>query len=130
MNGSRAISYEDVAPTAIGRGTPAAPWRLLGEFCRAVTRDDPIAHRYLLLLRFILANVIALALVGAAAGQGWVGVLLAADQGGLVRAIVATFVVGLVWSSQRALQLSRSLNDLERFANVPGAPAQGNGSGG
>jgi hypothetical protein len=95
----------------------------LGQICRALTRDDPIAHRYLLLLRFILANVIALALVGAAAGQGWIEELLAADQGGLVRAIVAVFLVGLVWSGQRAVQLSRSLNELERFIRVPGAPA-------
>jgi pimeloyl-ACP methyl ester carboxylesterase len=70
-----------------------------------------------------LANVIALALVGAAAGQGWIGALLAADEGGLVRAIVAVFLVGLVWSGQRAAQLSHALNELERFAKVPGAPA-------
>jgi MotA/TolQ/ExbB proton channel family len=74
-------------------------------------------------LRFILANVIAVALVGAAAVQGWIGALLAADEGGLVRAIVAVFLVGLVWSAQRAVQLSRGLNDLERFAKFPGAPA-------
>ena len=88
----------------------ASLWRLLGGCYRAVARDDPVIHRYLLLLRFILANVIALALVGAAVGQGWVGAILAADQGGLCRAIFAVFVVGLVWSGQRALQLSRGLN--------------------
>jgi len=65
----------------------------------------------------------AVALVGAAWGQGWVGTLLAADEGGLVRAIIAVFVVGLVWSGQQAVLLSRGLNDLERFARVPGAPA-------
>jgi hypothetical protein len=86
-------------------------------------RDDPIAHRYLLLLRFILANVIAFALVGAAAGQGWISALLAADEGGLVHAIIAVFLVGLVWSGQRAVLLSRGLNELERFASVSGTPA-------
>ena len=122
MSWSRAISYDDLAPAAIARENKGLLWRLLAELYRALTRDDPIAHRYLL-LRFILANVIAAALVGAAAVQGWVGVLLAADEGGLVRAIVAVFVLGLVWSARRAVQLSRGLNELERFANVPGAPA-------
>ena len=122
MNWSRTISYDDLGPGTVARGYEPPWWRLPGEFHRALTRDDPIAHRYLLVLRFILANVIALALIGAAVGQGWVGAILAADQGGLCRAIFAVFVVGLVWSGQRAIQLSRGLNELERFANVPGAP--------
>jgi hypothetical protein len=120
MNWSRAITCDD-APAAVVRENDQPLWRLLGDCYRAFTRDDPIAHRYLLLLRFILANVIAVALVGAAAGQGWIGMILAADQGGLCRAIVAVFLVGLVWSGQRALQLSRGLNELERFARLPGA---------
>ena len=123
MNWSRAISYDDLAPAAIARENKAPLWQLAAELYRAVTRDDSIAHRYLLLLRFILANVVAVALVGAAAVQGWIGALLAADEGGLVRAIVAVFLGGLVWSAQRAVQLSRGLNELERFANVPSAPA-------
>ena len=122
MNGSRVIPYDELAPTS-SKETAASLWRLLAEFSRAVARDDPIAHRYLLLLRFILANAIALALVGAAAGQGWIGVILAADQGGLCRAIVGVFLVGVVWSGRRVLELSRGLNELERFASVPGAPA-------
>ena len=122
MNGSHAIPYDELA-SAGSKENEASLRRLLAEFSRAVARDDPIAHRYLLLLRFILANAIALALVGAAAGQGWIGELLAADQGGLCRAIAAVFLVGLVWSGQQAVQLSRGLNELERFAKVPGARA-------
>jgi hypothetical protein len=41
----------------------------------ALAQGDPIAYRYLLLLRFTLANGIALALIGAAAGQGRVGMI-------------------------------------------------------
>jgi hypothetical protein len=122
MNGSRVIPYDELASDG-SKETAASLWRLLTEFSRAVVRDDPIAHRYLLLLRFILANAIALALVGAAAGQGWIGIILAADQGGLCRAIVGVFLVGAVWSGRRALELSRGLNELERFVSVPGAPA-------
>jgi hypothetical protein len=123
MNWSRAISRDDATAGALVAGNEASAWHLLADFYRAATGEDPIAHRYLLLLRFILANTVALALVGAAAGQGWVGAILAADQGGLCRVIVAVFVVGLVWSGQRAVQLSRDLNELERFASLPGAPA-------
>lgn len=122
MNGSRAIPYDELAPGGSG-GTEVSPRRLVAELLRAIARDDPIAHRYLLLLRFILANAIAVALIGVAAGQGWIGQVLAADEGGLCRAIAAVFVVGLVWSGQQAVQLSRGLNELERFAKVPGARA-------
>jgi len=45
---------------------------------------------------------VALALVGAAAAQGWIGALLAANEGALCRMIIAVFLVGLVWSAQRA----------------------------
>jgi hypothetical protein len=122
MNGSRVVPYDELAADG-SKETAASLWRLLTEFARAIVRDDPIAHRYLLLLQFILANAIALALVGAAAGQGWIGVILAADQGGLCRAIVGVFLVGAVWSGRRALELSRGLNELEQFASGPGAPA-------
>ena len=123
MYWARAISCDDPASGAGAGADAGSPWRLVAELYRAVSRDDPIAHRYLPLLRFLLANVIALALVGAAAAQGWIGALLAADEGGLVRAIVAVFLIGLAWSGQRAVQLSRDLNELERFVNVCGAPA-------
>ena len=123
MSWSRAISRDDLRPTTVVR-EHEAPLRLwLVDILRALTRDDPIAHRFLLLLRFILANAVALALVGAAAGQGWVGAILAADQGGLCLAIIAVFLVGLAWSAQRAVQLSRSLNDVERLQVLPTATA-------
>jgi hypothetical protein len=123
MNWSRAITCDDLAPTEVAQENEASVWRFVGDCYRAITRDDPVTHRYLLLLRFLLANVIGVALVGAAAGQGWIEQLLAADEGGLVRAIIAVFLVGLVWSGQRTVQLSRGLNELQRFAKVPGAPA-------
>ena len=59
----------------------APDWRALGEWWRALSQDDPVTYRYVLLLRFMLANAIAIALVGAAMGQGWVSAILASDYG-------------------------------------------------
>jgi MotA/TolQ/ExbB proton channel family len=113
MNGSSAVPYRG-ASAAIGREHKTL-LQLLGEVGQALAQRDPAAHRYLLLLRFILANVIALALVGAAAGQGWIGMIFMADTGGYSLAIAAVFVVGFVWSVQRALQISRGLNEIKQL---------------
>jgi len=121
MSWSQTIAGDEAAPlTAPGR----REWplgRVIGDLHRVLQRDDPIAHRYLLWLRFLLANGLALALLGAAAGQGWVGAVIAADGGGYTLAIVATFVVGLVWSARRAFELSRALNEVEQFSADPTA---------
>jgi MotA/TolQ/ExbB proton channel family len=98
-------------------------WQTTRELAAALGRDDPVAQRYLLLLRFALANSIALALVGAAAGQGWIGALLAADGSIYSVAIVAVFAVGLFWSAQRVAQLSGALNEVKAYALDRRAPA-------
>ncbi len=121
MNGSRAAPYSDAPRDAIAQEQKTSARELLKEFARALAQGDPIAHRYLLLLRFLLANVVALALVSAAAGQGWVGMIFAADTAGYSLAIVAVFLVGLVWSAQRALQISRELNDIKQVQFHPKA---------
>jgi hypothetical protein len=121
MNGSRAVPYRDATSGAIAQERKTSVRELLGEFGRALAHGDPTAHRYLLLLRFLLANVVALALVGAAAGHGWIGMIFAADTGGYSLAIVAVFLVGWVWSAQRALQISRELNDIKQAQVHPRA---------
>jgi hypothetical protein len=121
MDGPRAVPYGEASPGAIAQERKTSVRELLGEFGRALAQGDPTAHRYLLLLRFLLANVVALALVGAAAGHGWVGMIFAADTGGYSLAIVAVFLVGLVWSAQRALQISRELNDIKQAQVHPRA---------
>jgi MotA/TolQ/ExbB proton channel family len=120
MNGSHAVPYDHGA-AAIGP-EPKTFRQLVREFGQALAQGDPAAQRYLLLLRFLLANAVALALVGAAAGQGWIAMIFQADTGGYSLAIVAVFLVGLVWSAQRALQISRALNaikELRPFAKAP-----------
>ena len=102
-----------------------ALWRTAREFGAALGQDDPITHRYLLLMRFTLANCIALALVGAAAGMGWMETLLTADGSIYSLAIVAVFLVGWFWSGQRVAQLSRALNEIKssqlgRYEGTPG----------
>jgi hypothetical protein len=96
---------------------------LLRDLGRALTRDDPIAYRYLLLLRFLLANSLAFALLGAAAAQGWVRTILIAPGAGYTLAIVAVFAVGLFWSGRRVLQLSQALNEVKGTAAGSDAPA-------
>ncbi len=119
----RAAAHDDEILATLVAEHEASLWRLLADAYRAITRDDPIAHRYLLLLRFALANSLALALVGAAAGQGWIRTLLAADGSGYTLAIVAVFAVGLFWSGQRVTQLSRALNEIKDYEAHRSAPA-------
>ena len=52
--------------------------RLVAIYCGLV-RADQVPEHWLLLLRFLLFNLIALGLLGGAVAGGWVGQLLAAD---------------------------------------------------
>ena len=97
-------------------------WRPLGQWWQALSHDDPATYRYVLLLRFVLANAMALALVGAAVGQGWVWPILAGDYAVFTQIIVAIFLVGLLWSGQRALQISRALNEVKGFHRTSRQP--------
>jgi hypothetical protein len=99
--------------------------RLAWEVGRAFASDDPIANRHLLLLRFALVNILALALVGAAAGQGWIGELLATEGSGYSVAIALVFAAGLIMSGHRVAQLSQGLNEVTRFERdrAPPLPA-------
>lgn len=105
-------------PRASGHGLEA-----LTERWQALTRDDPVTGRHGLVLRFALVNIVALALVGAAAAQGWVGALLAADGAMFSLAITAVFAVGLVWSGHMALGVSRELDEVKRYQRFPHNPA-------
>jgi hypothetical protein len=104
----------------IRRQEPA--WRPLGEWWRALSQDDPVTYRYVLLLRFALANAMAIALVGAAIGQGWVSAILAGGYAIYSVIIVGIFVVGLLWSGQRALQIRRGLNEVKGFLKSSDGP--------
>jgi MotA/TolQ/ExbB proton channel family len=107
------MTWSRTAAEVAATPRPVTLWHTAREVAAALGQDDPLAHRYLLLLRFALANSVALALVGAAAGQGWITALLAANGSAYSLAILAVFAVGLLWSGQRVAQLSRALNEVK-----------------
>ena len=107
-----------VADPVFPSRSPAAP----GPFARlaeAWMAGQEAAHRYLLLLRFLLVNLAGVAFVAVAWMEGWIAFLLAADRTRLVSAIALLFLIGLVWCGQRVLVVSRELNGLESGAIDP-----------
>ena len=64
-------------------------------------------------------------LLGAIAGQGWIGQLLAAEGSGYSIAIALVFAAGLILSGHRVGQLNQALNEVRRFEldRAPPAPA-------
>jgi hypothetical protein len=76
-------------------------------------------YRYLLLLRYVLINLTGFALLSAAALQGWIAPILAADTTHICKLIFVLFVVGLVWAGQKVWTLSHELNVLD---NGPSGP--------
>jgi hypothetical protein len=75
------------------------------------------AYSYLLLLRFALVNVIGFALLGAAALQGWIGIIHAGDPTQQCTAIAGVFLIGLAICGQRIWKVSYELNQV--YATEP-----------
>jgi hypothetical protein len=94
-------------------------WQLAREFAAALGRDDPVTYRYLLLMRFMLANSIAFALVGAVWATGWLDGMIATDKYHLVKLNVSVFLIGLGLCGHRILKLSQDLNELKENTDNP-----------
>jgi hypothetical protein len=92
----------------IGRGRSASAGRAT---VAALAQGD--RYRFLLLLRFVLINATGTAFLAVVWLQGWVARILAADDTNICKLISGLFIVGLVWSGQRVVMLSRELNALE-----------------
>ena len=75
---------------------------------------DP--YRYVLLLRFALANLVGFSLLGAAYLQGLVTLVLDSDQTGLSAAIFVVFLGGLGICARKVAQTSRELNRVRDFS--------------
>jgi hypothetical protein len=78
----------------------------------ALTDGDAASRRYLLLLRFAVLNVVALALFAAAWLKGWVALILAGDSTHQVLLIAAVFAYGLVRCAGKICTTNAELNQL------------------
>lgn len=82
-----------------------------------------MTHRYLLVLRFALVNVVAFALVGAAWLQGWLDGLFERTTLILSAIVLAVFLYGLALCAIRIWQTSMALNDMEEGGKAAKARA-------
>jgi len=78
----------------------------------ALAEGEAAAVRHLLWLRFVLVNMIAFALLGAVALEGWLGAVLAGDGTGLVVVIFGLFAYGLLRCARLVWRTSVELNEL------------------
>ena len=72
-----------------------------------------MAHRYLLVLRFALINIVAFALIAAAWLQGWLEGLFEPLTAILSGIIFSVFFYGLALCGFKVWQTSRALNDMK-----------------
>lgn len=105
---------------AVAAGEAGPPWPGLADWVE-VGRE--LGRRWLLLFRFVLLNLVAAALVAAAALQGWLADMLAADDLHLVKLIGAVFLAGLIAAGARALKLSAELNAVRTGCLARGSKA-------
>ena len=88
---------------------------------RQETSTDP--YSYLLLLRFGLLNLLALALLIAAWGGGLVSRVIEADSTHLVLVIAGVFVIGLALACWHVFETSREINRARSLDPAPGSIA-------
>lgn len=116
MTDSTISAAENVSSSA-GQGTgpsgrPSASW------FAALRENDAAAYRHLLILRFAVINLVAVALLGAAWLKGWVALVLNGDQTQLVAVIVVVFLAGLFECARKLFQTSAELNQVHEPAHA------------
>jgi hypothetical protein len=84
----------------------------LASLFSALSEDDAASFRYLLVLRFLVLNLVAVALLGAAWLKGWVGAVFSGDSTQLVAVIALVFAVGLASCGRKILLTSREIDQL------------------
>jgi hypothetical protein len=120
MNGSRAVPY-DRGAAVVGPEPATSLTELLCALGRPVVRGDPSAHRYVLMLRFALLNLVGIALVAAVWVNGWLDQMIATDRYHLVKLNVCVFLVGLAMCGNRIVKLSQDLNEFKENGSRPGS---------
>lgn len=123
MNTSAATTLAGPSPR-LATSTPAsdtidASRQGLRGWFAVLGADDPVLHSYLLALRFLIVNLIAFVLLGAAWLEGWLAVLVDGDSTHLLAAITGVFVVGLVLCARAVLQVSAELNQVKASRAQP-----------
>ncbi|HUE92592.1 MotA/TolQ/ExbB proton channel family protein [Pseudomonas sp.] len=84
----------------------------LASLFSALSEDDAASFRYLLVLRFLVLNLVAVALLGAAWLKGWVAAVFIGDMTQLVTVIALVFAVGLASCARKIFLTSSELNQL------------------
>jgi len=117
-------SYAPAASDFAQRGDAPhlAPARAgLPAWLGALYEGDGAAQCYLLLMRFAVLNLVALALLGAAWLKGWVGLVMQGDSTQLVLIITLVFAYGLVSCGHKVLVTSREINQVREPGRYPGS---------
>ena len=120
MNSSMAPSASIADPTpgrAFGEAATAASVGWFGAF----HEGDPSAHRYLLIMRFMVVNLVGFALLVAAWLQGWLGMVLEGDATKLALVIVLVFAAGLFICAAKLRQVSAELDRIRAPEAYPQA---------
>jgi MotA/TolQ/ExbB proton channel family len=111
---------DTLAPTAgsfpATASTPGLALRQgpLANWFAVLSEDDTASYRYLLLLRFMVLNLVAAALLGAAWLKGWVDVVFSSDTTQLVSVIALVFGYGLISCGRKILLTSTEINQLKQ----------------
>ena len=103
-------SYNPAASFVPGAFPGARRAHAIAGWFAALTEGDAASRRYLLLLRFTVLNLVALALFGAAWLKGWVAMILAGDSTHQVLLIAAVFAYGLVRCAGKVYTVNAQLN--------------------
>ncbi|MFO1069163.1 MAG: MotA/TolQ/ExbB proton channel family protein [Geminicoccaceae bacterium] len=103
-----------LADIATAPGLRAGRHRPSGGAWPAVMAIAAGDYRFLLLLRFVLINAVAAAMLAAAWAQGWLDDIVRTDTSHLCALIFLVFALGLAQCARRVVQTSRELNEIER----------------
>lgn len=76
-----------------------------------------------MVMRFLVVNLVAFALLAAAWVQGWIGMVLDGDVTKLALVIVAVFLAGLAICGMKVLQASAELDQIRAPEDYPNARA-------
>jgi hypothetical protein len=87
----------------------------------AFAEGEAAAYRHLLILRFAVLNLVALALLGAAWLKGWVALVIDGDSTRLVALIAVVFGAGLFECARKLWQTSAELDQVTAVGPAPSA---------